>query len=793
MAKSGCFRHRRAAANALLALACGFAGTQAFAADRPAASPSSISLPAGSLSVALRRLAERTGSEIVSLDPAVATVRVEACEVGADPARALAHLLKGTGYRAVRIGARGFRIERAAPARAPRRPLPTATLPHPAAVSQPPIVVVGDKFPTPLMLYPGSVARMPADETIRLGEPSSLDSMARAQPILQTTAFGEGRNKIFIRGIADSSFNSWTQPTTSIYFGDTLLGFGSPTPNLKLHDIASVEVLEGPRGTLYGSGSIGGVIRIMPNPVDLDRYAGAVTAGASISPDASAGWDGSAMLNLPLLRSEAGVRLVAYRERDGGYIDVPGLGHNRNVVDIAGGRGALAARLGAGLRFEASGLYQRTDARDAPYADAAGPLSHSAAIMQPYSSELGLGRLYVEYSAPNGMRLTSTASLGARSALDTFDATTPGTPRRAYQTQRSTRTFSSETRLSGALDRSVTWVLGLAYERVRDGQSRSLGMPEAPPELDELTNVTRSGSLFGQVTFPLPGAIKATLGARATTARTDSEPSRGGVSSPIKGKGTSRIDPTVALLWPVRHDLSLFARFQTSYRNGGVSVARGVGKVSEFQADSIVMGEVGLRRSRSGPTGLSFSAAASYARWNNVLAELVSVRGLPYTTNIGDAKIFALEATGNWVIVPGLEAESSVFFTSNRTIGALPAQSVGRDRRLPDTPPFSAAASMRYGWGQGATTYRAGVDMRYVGRSVLGPGALFDVSQGNYAVADLQAGLRRGPVDFSVAVTNLLNTRANRFALGNPLLLYKRDQTVPVEPLTLRFGVSVAL
>jgi outer membrane receptor protein involved in Fe transport len=73
----------------------------------------------------------------------------------------------------------------------------------------------------------------------------------------------------------------------------------------------------------------------------------------------------------------------------------------------------------------------------------------------------------------------------------------------------------------------------------------------------------------------LLGAIKATLGARATTARTDSEPSRGGVSSPIKGKGASRIDPTVALLWPVLHDLSLFARFQTSYRNGGVSVARG--------------------------------------------------------------------------------------------------------------------------------------------------------------------------------------------------------------------------
>jgi hypothetical protein len=81
-AKSGCFRRPRFVASALLALGCCLPLTPVFAADRAA-----ISLPAGSLSVALRHLAESTGSEIVSVDPAVAAVRVPALRVGSDPAR----------------------------------------------------------------------------------------------------------------------------------------------------------------------------------------------------------------------------------------------------------------------------------------------------------------------------------------------------------------------------------------------------------------------------------------------------------------------------------------------------------------------------------------------------------------------------------------------------------------------------------------------------------------------------------------------------------------------------------
>jgi len=82
--------------------------------------------------------------------------------------------------------------------------------------------------------------------------------------MLASTNLGTGRNKIFIRGVADSSFNGPSQSIVGQYLGDVRLTFNAPDPDLELYDIARVEVLEGPQGTLYGAGSLGGVVRVCP-------------------------------------------------------------------------------------------------------------------------------------------------------------------------------------------------------------------------------------------------------------------------------------------------------------------------------------------------------------------------------------------------------------------------------------------------------------------------------------------------------------------------------------------------
>src|SRR3546814_3098560 len=87
---------------------------------------------------------------------------------------------------------------------------------------------------------------------------------------LSSTHLGAGRNKLFIRGIADSSFTGPTQATVGQYLGDIRLSYNAPDPDLRLYDVDNVEVLEGPQGTLYGAGSLGGIIRVVPNAPNPD-------------------------------------------------------------------------------------------------------------------------------------------------------------------------------------------------------------------------------------------------------------------------------------------------------------------------------------------------------------------------------------------------------------------------------------------------------------------------------------------------------------------------------------------
>lgn len=769
--------------SALLASALLAATSQPTFARERASAP--IQIQHGTLASAIRDIARQSGAEIVTIEPGIDRLPVPARVLRGDARRALRALLEATDYQAVWLGGNSFRVERRP--RAARAGKPPRAFSAPANGGASDAIVVQGKFPTPLHDYPGSVGIVKLGQHPAGRAPSAdLDDIARQTPIVSSTAFGEGRDKIFVRGIADSSFNGASQPTTSIYLGDALIGFGSPSPNIKLYDIASIEVLEGPQGTLFGSGSIGGVIRITPNPVDLGRTEGSALGGINVNPSGALGWKTAGTLNVPIVTDAVGVRLVGYDERSGGYIDDPVLGSNLNRVDVAGGRLALAARLENGLSLDLSGLYQSTRAGDAQYADTSGPLARQAAIREPYSSKLALGRMSLRKQWDSGLVLTSVASAGRRSAFDRFDATAGRNANTAFDAQRSSTMLSSETRLSGALASGMTWVTGLTLEYAEDGQSRALGVPDDTNPLDEVTNKTKSGSVFAESRFKLFRDFQGTLGLRFTMARTDSQPARGGATSFIKGNLDRHFDPTIALLWHATSQISVYGRFQTGYRNGGVTVARGVGKVADFKPDAITMGELGFRILPPGTHGLTLSGAVSAARWRRVLAELVTPRGTAITSNIGDARTLTVEANADWDNAAGWSLGASLLYAQNRLLGDLSMQSRTKDRFLPVVPRLSATARAGYSWNGGdQTVFSLGANAQYIGRSVLGPGAFLDLEQGNYLLVDAVASARRGAVSLSLNVDNLFNTHANRFSLGNPLTLFRRDGRVPARPRTI--------
>jgi iron complex outermembrane recepter protein len=161
---------------------------------------------------------------------------------------------------------------------------------------------------------------------------TTLNDLTRDVPGLVTVDTGPGSrggmNNLTLRGLRTDSpgggqsvaeIPGESVSPVSTYFGETPVFFAMP-----LYDVQRVEVLRGPQGTLYGSGSQAGTIRIIPNPPEFDHFSGEVEGTASDTDHASSfsnlNRDVQGYLNIPLA-SHLALRIDGGREHDGGFIN----------------------------------------------------------------------------------------------------------------------------------------------------------------------------------------------------------------------------------------------------------------------------------------------------------------------------------------------------------------------------------------------------------------------------------------------------------------------------------------
>ncbi|MDR6115378.1 MULTISPECIES: TonB-dependent receptor domain-containing protein [unclassified Sphingomonas] len=755
-----------------------------------ATAPRRIVLAPATLDFALRELARQAGITIVATDDRLNRVRTSTLHLTATPARALDRLLRGTGYRAVAIDSTSFRVVGAPRTARPTKIAHPKTVPPPATNGQD-IIVTASKQGTALARYPGSVSVVGRGVTLPAGS-INLSDVAAQTPILQTTALGPGRNKLFIRGIADSSFNGATESTASLYLDDVQIAFAGPDPGLKLYDIGSVEVAEGPQGALHGSGAIGGIIRLTSNPVSLDRDGGHVEIGGALTTHGAPSADMALVANLVAIPQTLGLRVVGYRGVTGGYIDNSRTKRTDiNRVLTNGGRATLRLAPGDGWRVELGGGAQSIVARDAQYVTHEDSLVTRAAIPQPSWSDMSFGRILLSKDWASGLQFVSATGLVDGASFENFDASAVGAVE-SYQLSSDKALFSHESRLSRRLPGGGSWVLGINLVSDQSVMGRSLTIRQGVRPVIGVTNVTRSGAIFGEATHPVTRALWVTLGGRVTLARVDGEPSitpRSGQY--VRGRSTARVDPTLGFTWQPGGDWTLFGRYQSGFRTGGLAVAAGVGRVANFDPDSIAMVELGLRHLRRGDTGLSASVSVSRANWRSIQADLLGRGGQPATSNIGDARVDALEGWADWVPQQDWHINAALFLTDNRVTGSTAMLSRARNRRLPETPSISARLGViRDLRVAPELTLSARVDAAFVGPSVLGVGDMLDVRQGGYGVVDAGLTARHGRYALALTVDNLLDERGNRFAFGNPILLGRHNVSTPVRPRTMGLRLS---
>lgn len=799
-----------------LALVCAvpFAVAPPFSTPLAAQSQRDFNVPAGRLSSSIRTLARQAGISIASRDSGIRRVRVKAVKGRMSVSEALRRMLAGTPYRAVAVRG-GYRIERRPVVRRTPRATPApAPPPPPAAPARvvrpappppppaPPIIVEGSKRSQSEFTYPGGVKviDLAADGEFAAG--SSLDQALADIPSVSGTALGSGRNKIFLRGIADSSFNGPTQSTIGLYLGEQRLTFSAPNPDLKLYDVDTVELLEGPQGTLYGAGTIAGLVRANPRRPDPSGVEAEGWAGVGITQGGGPSWDLGAAGNLPV-SDTAALRFLAYSGQSGGYID--DLSRNQTDInrhDVFGGRAAFSADLSSDWNVELSGFIQHGEYLDGQYTEDRRPdLTRANLIAQPF-----LGRIYGGSATVRGylgdIELVSNTGLVDHYLSTVFDSsslTDDGDGelgRQAFRETRKIRLLSHETRLSGGDPDGFAWVAGVSALRNRDNMEQLITNLNGsnPPPFAQLTYHLDEVAAFGEGSYRFAPEWTLTAGSRLLYTRASGERSFGATTVVEPREGLARMLPAVALSWRPSEQWHTYLRYQQGFRTGGVTIERdenGDPATALFDPDRVASYEAGIRARLGDATPIELTLTLHHADWRDIQADLLDLRGFPITRNIGDGTIVGIDGSVR-VATPTGWALSVAGAWNQSEADRLLADGSVRNAPIPNVPDFSVSGRIAKSWElENSDNLGLSLSGSYVGSSFLDIDQQVSTKQGNYGSVDLAAWWERERFDLRIEALNLTNTEGNRFAFGNPFTARFEPQSTPLRPLTVRAVLTV--
>ncbi len=141
-------------------------------------------------------------------------------------------------------------------------------------------------------------------------------------PTVSYTTAGPGFGQVYMRGIASGGdgVHSGSMPSVGVYLDEQPVTTINQILDVHIYDIARIETLSGPQGTLYGQGSQAGTIRIITNKPEIGVHESGydIDLNTVKSGDIGYGFDG--YINIPINDSMA-VRMVAWYQETGGYID----------------------------------------------------------------------------------------------------------------------------------------------------------------------------------------------------------------------------------------------------------------------------------------------------------------------------------------------------------------------------------------------------------------------------------------------------------------------------------------
>ncbi|WP_253201209.1 TonB-dependent receptor domain-containing protein [Sphingomonas quercus] len=707
-------------------------------------------------------------------------------------AAALRRLLAGSGWRAVQVGASAYRIERA-PQTARRPATPEAREPAEAIVPGPPltpdIVVTGQKRALLLQDVAMSVSIVPLDGQVSSRFATSSRDLSLSVEGLAVTNLGPGRNRQFIRGVADSPFNGPSQSTVAVQLDEVRITFDAPDPDIRLVDMERVEILKGPQGPLYGSGALGGIYHMVSRKPDLTATSGSMRIISEAVEHGSPGAGGEAVLNLPLVADSLAVRGVGYVTRSGGWIDNLGRNRNANVTQSSGGRLAARWQPDPDWTIDLSGVVQNMNSKDSQYVTASDETVHrNARVPEPTDNDFKSAAATIQGRIGAFDLLATTSYVDHRVGyqLDSSDASEQFGLRgqSTYRDDRKYTILNHELRLSPA--GSSLWLAGLSFMQARSHNEASMSSAMTTVAVESLDRKITEFAAFGELTMPLIAAVKATAGARLfrSIAEDEAVEQAGGSSDRIV---KTFLSPSLAVSWTPGKRSILYLRYARGLRPGGLAPL-GQSVSRRFDSDELGTFDLGIRHTLPG-SSLSLGASLFHTSWSHIQSDYLLPNGLISTRNAGKGRIYGIETTAEWRPLTGVTLSAGGSYLHARLVSTEAGLEVD-DRRLPIAPDATGRLAAQYDFALGSWATSLSAQANYVGRSRLTFDENLDREMGNYTTASLAAFLRRNRVTIGARIDNLLDVKGDSFAFGNPFSIARAPQYTPLRPRT--FTLSLA-
>ncbi len=183
------------------------------------------------------------------------------------------------------------------------------------------VVVTAQKRTEDLQKVPISL-KVLTGQDLEQHQVSDFDDFAKLLPSVSYQSLGPGQSQLYFRGIANGGdgLHAGSLPATGVYLDEIPVTTIGNTLDVHVYDIARVEALAGPQGTLYGASSLSGTLRIITNKPDPSAFSASYDVKADKFGRGNPGEEVEGYVNIPLAE-HAAIRLVGFYDHQGGYIN----------------------------------------------------------------------------------------------------------------------------------------------------------------------------------------------------------------------------------------------------------------------------------------------------------------------------------------------------------------------------------------------------------------------------------------------------------------------------------------